>query len=145
VKVREFLMAVYDACARRLSEDFAHHQWRIRFSYLQLYFDDPNVHYEVWVQRRAGRIELGLHFEGPREQNQRWAAIMGEHALEVQARLGPALELEDWTETWTRLHETRPIDGKLTVEQAERAGERLAQLIDTLQPIVEDAKAGVRG
>jgi hypothetical protein len=142
VRIRDFLTLVYDSFARRLPTRYREHQWRIRFSFLQVYFTSPAIHYEVWVQRKTGRIEIGLHFEGERDENYRWAAALANRALEIQAQLGPEVELEEWTPAWTRLHETKAIDGKLSEALAEEVAARLARYIEALEPVlVEEGRA----
>ena len=145
VRIRDFLLLAYERFSRRLAKRYREHHWRVRFSLLQVYFDTPAVHYEVWVQRKTGRIETGLHFEGEPEENYRWAAALAPRALEIQSQLGPAIELEEWTRSWTRLHETRTLDARLTEELAAEIGERLAQFIEVLEPILEEERAAVAG
>ena len=145
VRIRDFLLLVYDALSPHLPEPLRDHKWRVRFSLLQVYFERPAVHYEAWVQRKTRRIEIGLHFEGEPEENYRWAAALAPRALEIQSELGPAIELEEWTRSWTRLHETRTLDGRLTEELATEIGERLAQFIEVLEPILEEERAAVAG
>ncbi len=108
---------------------------RIRFVWLQVHYHSPKVHYEVWLTRKTGRIEVGLHFEGPREFSYRWAELLAPHMPEVQAQLGPQVELEEWTASWTRLHQTIPYDPPSEL-LAEECARRLAEMITVLQPIV---------
>jgi hypothetical protein len=143
VTIRDFLNAVYNSLLKELPKRYRKHQWRIRFGYLQVYFDNPAIHYEAWVQRRAARIELGLHFEGEREANYRWAEALGGRALEVQAQLGGEVELEEWTETWTRLHETRRFAGALSEELAEELAARMRQFIEVMEPILAEERADI--
>jgi hypothetical protein len=145
-----FLTHVHDTLAKRLPKRLRTYQWRSRSSILQVYFGEPSMHYEVWVQRKTGQIEVGLHFEGEREENYRWAAALSPRALEIQAQLGPQVELEEWTQKWTRLHEQRPFGGRewkpsrdLSEELAEEIGERLARFIEVLEPIVAKERANV--
>lgn len=144
VNIRDFLHTVYDALAKQLPKRYRKHDWRIRFSYLQVYFGDPAVHYEAWVQRRAGRIELGLHFEGERDANYRWAEVLGARALEVQAQLGGEVELEEWTESWTRLHETRHFTGSLSAELAEEIAARMCRFVEVMEPILIEERPAVK-
>ncbi len=149
--LQNFLMHVHDVLAERLPKRLRGYKWRARSSLLQVYFGDPAVHYEVWVQRKTGAIEIGLHFEGEREENYRWAETLAPRALEIQAQLGPSVELEEWTQKWTRLHESRPFAGRdewkpsrdLTEELAEQVAERLARFIEVLEPIVAEERANV--
>ena len=145
MRIRDFLLLLYDALSRRLPAALRDHQWRVRWGLLQVYFDSPTVHYEVWVQRKAGRIEIGLHFEGEQEENYRWAQALAPRALEIQAQLGPSVELEEWTRSWTRLHESRPLAGDLTDELAEAVAQRLARFIEVLEPILAQEHTGVAG
>ncbi len=133
-------MLVHDNLARELPEPLQDHQWRLRWSMLQVFFQSSTIHYEVWVQRKAGRIEIGLHFESEREESYRWAEALAERSLEIQAQLGPSVELEEWTKSWTRLHETWALEGDLTDELAEGAAARLAQFMAVLEPILTEER-----
>ena len=143
MRIRDFLMALYDRLAERLSEPLRQHEWRVRWGLLQVWFDDPNVHYEVWVQKKNRRIEIGLHFEGEREESYRYAEAFAGRSIEIQAQLGPTVELEEWTASWARLHETHALTGKLTEELAGEIAERLARYIEVLEPIRAEERAAV--
>jgi hypothetical protein len=142
---------VHDVLAKRLPKPLRRYEWRVRSSLLQVYFGEPSVHYEVWVQRKTGSIEIGLHFEGEREENYRWAETLAPRSLEIQAKLGPNVELEEWTKSWTRLHEQRRFGGgdtwkpsrDLTEELAEDVAERLAAFIETMEPILAEERGSV--
>ncbi|MEX2159525.1 MAG: hypothetical protein WEB04_09010 [Dehalococcoidia bacterium] len=141
--VQAFIADVYASLRRKLPASLRKHKAVLKPSLAQVYFDDPSVHYEVWVQRKTRSIEIGLHFEGEREANARWAELLSERAPEIARALGPSAELETWTRSWTRLHESRPIEGDewrpkylLTPELVEEAAARLARYIEVLEPIV---------
>jgi len=104
-------------------------------SLLQVYFGNPSQHYEVWLRSRVGRLEMGLHFEGPLDENQRRMACLAEAMPQIVAELGPRVDLEQWTERWTRLHETHPLP-LLHEGEAEKLGKRLARYVQVLEPIV---------
>jgi hypothetical protein len=61
---------------------------------------------------------------------------------EVMARLGPQVELEEWTSSWTRIHQTLPYD-PLSEPLAEEVARRLAEMIAVLQPIAEEEREKV--
>jgi hypothetical protein len=143
VRIRDFLTLVYDALASALPPQYADHTWRIRWSLLQLYYARAAVHYEVWVQTKHRRIEIGLHFEGEREESYGWAQALAPRAMEIQAQLGPEVELEEWTASWTRLHETRSFQGALNEHLAQDVGKRLAQFITVLEPIMAEEGTSV--
>ena len=147
--IRDFMFAVYDALPRRLPKRLRTHDWRVGPSMLQVYFGSPTVHYELSVHRKARCLEVGLHFEGERDENYRWAKRLAARSLEVQAKLGPEVEMEEWTRRWTRLHESRPIGGEewrpsqdLTAELVEEMADRLARFIEVLEPILAEERAG---
>jgi hypothetical protein len=115
---------------------------RIRSVWFQAHYHSPKVHYEVWLTRKTNRIEIGLHFEGPREFSYRWAELMSAHAPEIYGRLGPGVEIEEWTQSWTRIHQTLPYD-PLSEPLAHEIAERLVEMITVLQPIVEAERGNV--
>lgn len=145
MRIRDFLTQVYDRIPDELPQSLRDHQWRVRWSLLQVYFGRPAIHYELWVQRKKRRIEIGLHFECDREESYRWADALAGRAMEIQAQLGPDVELEEWTEKWTRLHETLSLEGDLTEELAVKLARRFARYIEVLEPILAEERAAVTG
>jgi hypothetical protein len=61
---------------------------------------------------------------------------------EIQARLGAQVELEEWTASWTRVHQTVPYD-PLSEPLADEVAGILAQTITVLQPIVESERSNI--
>lgn len=117
-------------------------QPRIRSSWFKAHYHSPKVHYEVWLARKTGRIEIGLHFEGPRDFSYRWLELMAGHAPEIMDRLGPEFEFEEWTPSWTRIHQTVLYD-PLSEALADDVARRLGRVITVLQPIVETERDNV--
>ena len=142
MKVAEFMSLVQERTLALLPEGLRDCTARIRFVWFQVHYHTPKVHYEVWLTRKTGRIEIGLHFEGPREFSYRWAELMAAHMPEIQARLGPGVELEEWTSSWARLHQTLPYD-PVSEALADEVSRRLAEMIAVLQPIVERERGQV--
>ena len=136
LRIRDFLALVHEGVAARLGQDLDGLDWRQRFGYVQYYRGAPAVHYEVWVQRKTARLEIGLHFEGERDANYAAAEALAIRAPDIQARIGPAYELEEWTERWTRLHRSFAAPS-LTPELAEDAAERTVALIRGMEPILD--------
>jgi hypothetical protein len=133
MKTREFLELVVAAALGAAGEEPP--EVRRRGSLVQLSFGDFAQHYEVWVRPRAALIELGLHFEGLREDNyDRIASLMG-RMPEIAEALGPAVEAEEWTERWTRVHQTLPASA-LSEDLAIEAGLRIARFIEVLEPLL---------
>ena len=143
MRVAEFMDIIQTRTLELLPADLAAAcTHRVRFVWFQVHFHSPKVHYEVWLARKTGRIEIGLHFEGTQEFSYGWAGLIAEHMLEIQAQLGADYELEEWTASWTRLHETVPYDPP-TPELADEIATRLARLITVCQPIVERLREAV--
>ena len=134
--IRAFLALVHDGMTSRLGPDLDGMQWRQRFGYLQYWRGTPAVHYEVWVQRKTQRLEIGLHFEGEREANYAAAELIALRAGDVQAAVGPEYELEEWTERWTRLHRAFPAPA-LTPALADEAADRAVTLMRGMDPILD--------
>ncbi len=134
--IRDFLALVHEGVIGRLGKKLDGLDVRQRFGYLQYYRGSPDVHYEVWAQRKTGRLEIGLHFEGARERNYLAAELLAMRAPDVLASIGPEYELEEWTQVWTRLH--RSFDApSLTPELADDAAERVVTLIRGMEPIID--------
>jgi hypothetical protein len=110
----------------------------VQYAALQAHYGNPRVHYEVWLVRKTGRIEVGLHFEDERERNLRLALALAAHADVLRAAIGPEVELEEWTASWTRLHETLPL-GPLTDELCDEVAARLAAIVAATQPLLAEA------
>ncbi|MCH8051146.1 MAG: hypothetical protein IIC86_03920 [Chloroflexi bacterium] len=143
MRVSEFMALIEEetlaALPKELREDCTH---RVRFVWFQLHFHSPKVHYEVCLTRKTERIEIGLHFEGPHDFSYRWAELIAPYMPEIQAQLGPQVELEEWTASWARLHETIPYDPPSPALASEIA-QRLSRIIAVCQPIVERERANI--
>lgn len=136
LRIVEFLTLVHDGIRGRLGDDLDGMAWRQRFGYLQYYRGSPAVHYEVWVQRKTARLEIGLHFEGERDANYAAAEALAVRAPDIQARIGHEYELEEWTKQWTRLH--RSFDAPaLTRQLADDAADHAVTLIRGMEPIID--------
>jgi hypothetical protein len=142
LRFHEFLIRVRELAEAKLPPEGRRFDGRLRISLMQLYHGDPRIHYEVWLQRKTGRIEIGLHFEGERDDNYRWARLLSERVVEIRSQLGPGVELEEWTRSWTRLHQTVPLT-HLDDSLAEQVAERLARMIRVMEPILEEGAATV--
>ena len=101
---------------------------------LKLDYGRADTHYEAWHHSGAGRLEIGLHFEGSAERNRTAFDFFRARMVEVKAGL-PRAELEPWDRGWSRLYEMLPAP-LLDEQVLGQAGERLAAYINTLQPLV---------
>src|SRR5882762_5155316 len=103
---------------------------------MKVYFAEPAFHYEAWHHTGAGRLEVGLHFEGSAAENQEAFDFFRGHMLEVKAEL-PRAELEPWDRGWSRLYETLPAQ-QLDEGVLDDAAIRMADYIVALQPLLDN-------
>jgi len=136
LRVRDFLALVHEGVAARLGPGLDGLESRQRFGFVQYYRGSPDVHYEVWAQRKTGRLEVGLHFEGERDRNYAAAEALSVRAPDIHARVGRGFELEEWTRSWTRLHRSSDAPA-LTPELAEDAADQVCMLIRGMEPIID--------
>jgi hypothetical protein len=102
---------------------------------LKLHYDRPEFHYEAWHHTGAGRLEIGLHFEGTQTENQAAFEFFRARMIEIKAGL-PHAELEPWDRGWSRLYETLPAT-QLDNGVLDAAVELMAAYIVTLQPLLD--------
>ena len=102
---------------------------------MKIYFGVPKAHYEAWHHSGAGRLEIGLHFEGSAAENQAAFDFFRARMVEVKAGL-PRAELEPWDRGWSRLYETLPA-ARLDDGVLDSAVECMARYIVTLQPLLD--------
>ena len=102
---------------------------------MKLHYGHPEFHYEAWHHTGAGRLEIGLHFEGSTAENQEAFDYFRERMIEVKARL-PHAELEPWDRGWSRLYETLPA-AQLDDTVLESAADRMSDYIVALQPLLD--------
>jgi hypothetical protein len=140
LRVRDFLALVHEGVTARLGDALDGFDWRQRFGYVQYFRSSPAVHYEIWVQRpraaATARLEIGLHFEGERDANYAAAEALAVRAPDVQARIGPEYELEEWTAQWTRLHRSFAAPA-LTPQLADDAAGHAVGLMRGMEPILD--------
>jgi hypothetical protein len=101
---------------------------------LKLHYGHPETHFEAWHHTGAGKLELGLHFEGTAQLNQDAFDFFRPRMVEIKASL-PRAELEPWDRGWSRLYETLPAI-QLDELVQHTAVEKFAAYIATLQPLV---------
>jgi len=118
-------------------------------SKLQVDFGEPSVHYVVAVHRKTRSLEVALHFEGDRDDNQRHLRELSERKS-LPSRLGKGLEMEQWTRDWTRVHRTTVLSRgdwspkrDLTPDLVQQTARTLLRFIRLLRPLVErEPRAG---
>lgn len=137
MRVNEFLQLVSRYTRNELPLRYRRfHTWK-RYTLIQLYYTKRSIHYEVWV--RGGTIhalEIGLHCESDAATNRALLARLDACLFEIRAALGERVEAEQWTSSWTRVHELMPYD-QLDDATAQASAKKLAQMIEVIQPLIE--------
>ena len=138
LNTRSFLAGVVEAARRRLPDELRDFNvvgpWA---SLVKLHYGNPAIHYEVWVQRRTGIVEIGIHFEGPAERNSYYLESLIQKSDRIIHALGPEIEPEQWTPVWTRIHYPLPMS-ELDEALLARVSERMVNLVRTLEPLVRE-------
>ncbi len=137
MRIQQFQVSVVDKTHRQLPRSLRDFDVRSFFSLLKISYRQPRIHYEVWVRGQERLIEVGLHFEADKTTNDALRAYFDSRAIEVHAALGPRVEIEQWTNSWSRVHEVVPYES-LDEELVERLSKRLAQLITVLEPMLRE-------
>lgn len=108
------------------------------FNLMKIWFGDYRIHFEVVIDRQIDKIEIGLHFEDGPASTIGFLALLDTRILEIKDLLGPEVELERWTQSWGRLYELRVLES-LDESMTGECGQRLAEFISLLQPIVDSS------
>ncbi len=141
LKAREFLFYCEEQALAILGPDLTPPHRKVMWTILQLYYDDPLIHFELQPQPSRGIVEIGLHFESKLAVNDAWAGAVAERATEFIGELGPEWELEAWTASWRRVHRVVPIQ-RLTASFAREVAREWARAIAILAPFVVARLAG---
>lgn len=108
----------------------------------QLYYDRPEIHYEVWNLGEGrgghpgGSLEIGLHFES-RDRDLNTALLTGFQGYlgYIKHTLGERWEADLWDRGWTKVYTTTPRGG-LTHDDLARVAQELATAMGVLQPVL---------
>jgi hypothetical protein len=131
----DFFTALRKALKKSLPPELRDfHSIRGRGRLMKVHFGEPAFHYEAWHHAGAGRLEVGLHFEGSAAENQAALEFFRARIVEVKAGL-PRAELEPWDRGWTRLYETMPATS-LDERVLDQTVECLTEYVVTLQPML---------
>lgn len=137
MRVNDFLELVARETRAQLPARYRRfHTWK-RYTLIQLYYTQRAIHYEVWVRgSEIHALEIGLHCEADAATNRALLEKLDARLFEIQAALGAQVEAEQWTKSWTRVHELMPYE-KLDETTAHACAQKLARLIQVLQPMLE--------
>ena len=136
MKTKEFLHSLPDLVRQQLPPELSRFQVHPRVTSLtKLYYARASIHYEAWIQKRRGIVELGLHLEGDPESNFRNLELLMGHWDEIRSSLGEGIELHQWDRGWCRAHETIPLQ-PLTDDYLVEVSLKLSDMVRTLEPFL---------
>ncbi len=138
MRIQEFQVTLVNKTRKLLPRKLKDFEPRSFFTIVKLSYKNPRLHYEVWIRGKDEHlIEIGLHFEADKETNDELYAYFDSHAFEVHAELGPRVEIERWTNSWSRVHEVVPYK-TLDEELVDVIAKKLAKMISVLQPMLDE-------
>lgn len=141
LKRKEFFEELTDAVRAGLSGEMQAFHARHTMNLLKIHFGaNYRIHYEAWINTDTGFVELGLHFEDGPESTTQLLEYFDQYVIEIKHELGTHCELERWTKSWGHLYETHPIE-PLRDAFVEKIAARLIQMIEVLQPLLDEAYA----
>ncbi len=139
LRVHDFLDGLAEATRALLPDELRDFDHRLQGALLKLHYGDPTQHYEVWLRRSAGLVELGLHFESrDRDRNARLLEWFAEEIVWIKAALDERTEAEPWDRGWTRVHRVLPLRS-LDEPFQRNLAEQLARTIELLEPLRREA------
>lgn len=136
MRIQEFQITLVDKTRKRLPRALRDFEPRSFFSIVKLSYRNPRLHYEVWVRGQERLIEIGLHFEADQDTNSSLLSYFSSRALEIHDELGPRIEIEQWTNSWSRVHEVVPYES-LNPDLVDKLSVKLAKMITVLQPMLD--------
>ena len=138
MKSADFMRALPNAVRAQLPRSLQAFKTNLRPWLVQFYYANAQLHYEVVTYgERRGVLEIGLHFESRNpDENARLLNGFMQHLFEIKAELGDHMEAEMWDKGWTKVYETIPLE-TMNDDYLNRVAERLARMIQVLQPIWE--------
>ena len=139
MKTKEFLETLPELVRQQLPPELSDFQVHPRVTSLtKFYYERSSAHYEVWIQRRRGIVELGLHFEGDPESNFRQLEVLQSQSEEIRTSLGEEIEIGEWDRGWTRAHEVLPLE-PLSDDFLVEVSFKLSAMIRQLEPLLRRA------
>ncbi|MBM3926237.1 MAG: hypothetical protein FJ320_09705 [SAR202 cluster bacterium] len=79
-------------------------------------------------------VEVGLHLEDQPPVNKHYLAHLSDHASALRDTC-PTLEAEQWTDSWTRLHQSLTLT-TLNEDLLMEVANATSRMITTLEPMV---------
>ncbi len=136
MEARQLLRTIPDAVRERVPTSLRDFQSGARFSLVQCWYGNRQIHYETWLRRRLGTVEVGLHFEADPLTNARLLGAFRGRERALRRRL-PGARIEEWDRGWARIWEPIAVS-KLDDALRDAAAARLADYVAALEPILRE-------
>ncbi|MBI3538576.1 MAG: hypothetical protein HY070_13595 [Chloroflexi bacterium] len=143
MRIQKFQVSLVENTRKLLPRSLRKFEARSFFSIVKISYRNPKLHFEVWVRGKEQLIEIGLHFESEKQINDALLAYFNSRALEIHAELGARIEIEQWTNSWSRVHEVVPYN-TLDADLVSQLSMKLAKMIKVLQPMLDAYKKGAK-
>jgi len=137
MRIQEFQITLVEKTRKKLPRALRDLQPRSFFTIVKLHYRNPRIHYEVLVRGKERLIEIGLHLEADKSTNDALLTCLNSRALEIHDELGARIEIEQWTNSWSRVHEVVPYES-LNADLVDQLSAKLAKMIAVLQPMLDD-------
>jgi len=135
MRLAQFQVSVVAQIKNQLPRSLRAFHARSFFTLVKLSYARPKIHYEFAVRGKERLIEVGLHCEADAATNAALLAHFQTRAFDILAALGPRVEIEQWTSTWSRVHQVLPYT-TLDDALATRVAHELARMMVVLEPLV---------
>ncbi|MEW5718583.1 MAG: hypothetical protein AB1817_08155 [Chloroflexota bacterium] len=143
MRIQQFQVSLVEKTRKQLPRALKNFEPRSFFTIVKIFYRNPKIHYEVWVRGQERLIEIGLHLEADKPTNDALLAFFNSRAIEIHAELGPRIEIEQWTNSWSRVHEIVPYES-LNADLVDQLAIKLAKMIAVLQPMLDAYKKRAR-
>jgi len=137
MRIQQFQVSLVEKTRQQLPRALKNFEPRSFFTIVKISYRNPKIHYEVWVRGPERLIEIGLHFEADKATNDALLAHFDARAVEIHAELGPRIEIERWTNSWSRVHQFVPYKS-LDAALVDVIAKKLARMIVVLQPMLAE-------
>lgn len=137
MRLQQFQVGVVAETKKQLPRALKDFQARTQFTLFKIFYKNSRTHYEVGVRGQERLIEVGLHFEDEKTTNDALLVHFMDRAFEIHAELGPRVEVEQWTNSWSRVHQVIPYQS-LDEKLVETVAEQLTRMIIVLEPMLRD-------
>lgn len=107
--------------------------------YIQWYYENERIHFEIWFGKNKKFIEVALHVETTPSRNIRIHKLLRRKIPLLKRKL-PNLRVEKWGQGWARAYERIYWNGKVSSiddNLLEEIVSKMERYVDVLKPILD--------